>query len=225
MFEWNNQDACMCIEAIDKKSSTQVIKHTCDYFKKNTTIDTINDIIWSIKLKTSASLKRQWIIEDMQKKYRNVIVVGGFSSEVVTSGAKPPESRDCEEERPMFTQCRHVIDEAIVGDCLHSSTREDSRWGLYRRWGPSYSKACGGKERTGQDWGLDPRSWRPPISDEVRVIFSPGLSLWWLITPIVGMSNRYCRHPVLNVRRLLAYKKKGRRRERGWEKYFYRNSL
>ena len=78
----------------------------------------------------------------------------------------------------MSTQHRHVIEEAIVGDCLHSSTHEDSRQGLHRRWIPSYSKAREGKERTGQAGGLDPRSWGSPNSDEVRVIFSPGLFLW-----------------------------------------------
>ena len=42
-------------------------------------------------------------------------VVGGFSSEVVTSGAKPSESRNYEEECPMSAQRCHVIKEAIIG--------------------------------------------------------------------------------------------------------------
>ena len=42
-------------------------------------------------------------------------VVGGFSSEVVASGAKPPESNSREGERPVSVQHRHIIKKAIIG--------------------------------------------------------------------------------------------------------------
>ena len=77
-------------------------------------------------------------------------VVGGFSSEVVASGVR----------LPMSAPHHHVIKEAIIeGDGsedmveerLHSSTCEDSRWGLHRRWGPSCQDAREEEERTGRD--------------------------------------------------------------------------
>ena len=69
------------------------------------------------------------------------IVVGGFSSEVIALGAKPPKSHNREGECPVSAQHRHVIKEAIigesgarvVGDHPRSSTHEDSRWGHHRR--------------------------------------------------------------------------------------------
>ena len=42
-------------------------------------------------------------------------------SEVVTSGAKPLDSKNCEEERLMFAQRRHVIKEEII--------KGDGSWG------------------------------------------------------------------------------------------------
>ena len=79
-------------------------------------------------------------------------VVGGFSSDVITSGAKPPGAAIAGEraryQHNIATSYRKLssgeLGARVVGDHPHSSTHEDSRWGHHRRWSPSCNEILEG---------------------------------------------------------------------------------